>query len=158
LTASLDHLARQWDLATGEPLGVPLRRQTSDTDAAYSPDGRLIATAGSTGFAQLWDAATGKPVGPSLRHDSFTGDLAFHPRGRLLFTCGWDSTVRAWDVPTAAAGDVGRLVLWTQVLTGMELRPHGSAHDLDDQAWQQRREHLARLGGPLPAPGQTHQR
>jgi hypothetical protein len=46
--------------------------------------------------------------------------------------------------------DAERVVLWTQVLTGMErdeqdvLRPLGAA------AWQQRCDRLAQLGGPPP--------
>jgi WD40 repeat protein len=150
LTASLDHAARQWDLATGQPLGAPLRHRSCDPQAGYSPDGQLIATGSSDGYAQFWDAATGKPVGPSLRHDLFTGFASFHPGGRLLLTSGWDFTVRVWDVPGTAAGDVGRLVLWSQVVTGMELGADGSARDLDDRAWKERRERLGRMGGPPP--------
>jgi WD40 repeat protein len=152
LTASMDQSARQWDLATGQALGVPLRHRSTNPQpqVGYSPDGHLIVTGSSDCFAQFWDAATGKPVGPSLRHDYFAGFASFHPGGRLLLTSGWDFTVRVWDVPGAAAGDVGRLVLWTQVLAGMELGADGSARDLDDQAWEERRERLGRMGGPSP--------
>src|SRR5262249_6083115 len=143
LTASMDHTARQWDVATGEVLGAPLRHGWMDARASYSPDGRLIAIVGRD--AQFWDAATGQPVGPPLRHTPYSGSLAFHPGGRLLFTTGWDYTVRAWDVPTIATGEAGRLVLWTQVLTGMELRTDGSLHDLDDDAWVERGERLDRM-------------
>jgi hypothetical protein len=68
--------------------------------------------------------------------------VAFHPGGRLLLTSGWDFTVRAWDLPAAAEGDVGQLVLWSQALTGMEPRPDGSARDLDDEEWRERRERV----------------
>jgi hypothetical protein len=34
----------------------------------------------------------------------------------------------------------------------MELGPDGSARDLDDQARQQRRERLHRMGSPEPGP------
>jgi WD40 repeat protein len=78
--------------------------------------------------------------------------VAFHPNGRLLFTCGDDPTLRVWDVPTPLAGDVERLVLWGQVLTGMELSPDGVAHDLDDQAWQERRNRLGAPGGSPSSP------
>jgi WD40 repeat protein len=144
LTASMDRVARQWDLATAEPLGIPMRHRSPTARAGYSPDGRLIATGGPDGFAQFWDATTGKPVGPSLRHDYFAGGVAFHPGGQLLLTNGWDYNVRVWDVPSAAPGDVEQLVLWSQALTGMELSPDGSARDLDDDVWQERRD---RSGG-----------
>jgi WD40 repeat protein len=146
LTASMDHSARQWDLATGAPLGATLHHGWIRAMAGYSPDGRLIALVGRD--AQFWDAATGKPVGPALGHPPYGGGLVFHPGGGLLFTSGWDYAVRAWDVPTAVPGDVGRLLLWTQVLTGMELGPDDSARDLDDEAWHRSRERLDQMGGP----------
>jgi WD40 repeat protein/tRNA A-37 threonylcarbamoyl transferase component Bud32 len=150
LTASIDHWAQQWDLATGQPLGVPLRHRSISSRARYSPDGRLIATAKL--HVQFWDTVTGKPVGPLLQHQNLAEIVAFHPNGRLLLTCGDDATLRVWDVPTPLAGDVERLVLWSQVLAGMELSPDGVADDLDDQAWQERRNRLGAPGGSTSLP------
>jgi hypothetical protein len=45
-------------------------------------------------------------------------------------------------------GDAGRIVLWAQVLTGMELDGGGVARVLDAAAWRQRRERLEAAGGP----------
>lgn len=147
LTTSSDRVARQWDLATGAMLGVPIRHRSPSAQAVYSPDGTLIATAGPDGFAQLWEAATGKPVGPPLRHDQFAGGVAFHPGGHLLLTNGWDFAVRAWNVPKPVEEDIGRIVLWSQVLTGMELGLDGSVRELEEDSWQDRRETLERAGG-----------
>jgi hypothetical protein len=51
-------------------------------------------------------------------------------------------------VPNAVAGEVERITLWTQVLTGMELDDHGAVQVLDGPTWQERRRRLEQLGGP----------
>jgi hypothetical protein len=48
-------------------------------------------------------------------------------------------------------GDVSRIVLWIQVLTGTELDQDGLFRDLDAATWQQRRQELTERGGP-PVP------
>jgi hypothetical protein len=46
---------------------------------------------------------------------------------------------------------VERIVLWTQVMTCLELDADGVARVLDADSWQQRRQCLDELGGP-PVP------
>ncbi len=40
-----------------------------------------------------------------------------------------------------------RILLWTQVITGMEVE-HGAIRVLDAKTWEERRRRLERLGGP----------
>jgi WD40 repeat protein len=116
LTGCDDGTARLWDVATGqriEPLFVHDRPaqvpnpswpfQAGVVAVDFSPDGRMIATAGTDFNARLWDAASGEQIGPALRHDSpqVTG-VAFGIRGQTLWTASMDWTVRRWMVPKGA--------------------------------------------------------
>ena len=79
-------------------------------DVAFSPDGRLLATAGQDGTARLWDPATGDCLRTLTGHTNwikgvafstnYVNGVAFSPDGRLLATAGQDGTVRLWDPAT----------------------------------------------------------
>src|SRR5262249_58530703 len=69
LTASADKTARLWDVATGAPIGEPMRHEDEVVDAAFSPDGARVVTASKDRTARLWDAATLKPIGGPERRE-----------------------------------------------------------------------------------------
>lgn len=64
---------------------------------AYSPDGKLIASAGEDGTARLWDAATGSEL-LTLQHPLAVSRVSFSPDGARLATSTPDGMVRFWDV------------------------------------------------------------
>jgi WD40 repeat protein len=149
--------ARLWDLARPEPISLKLGEVDWVRAVAFSPDGKCLLT-GAVASARQWDAALGQPMGPPWPNRHFY-DLAeaviFSPDGRVAVTLSgdWDRRqweVRTWAVPTPLDGDVERLQLWVQVLTGMELDPAGTARLLDGPTWRERRRRLAELGGPPP--------
>jgi roadblock/LC7 domain-containing protein len=67
---------------------------------AFSPDGRLLATASADGTVWLWDPATGEHQRALTRHDGAVNGVAFSPDGRLLATASQDGTARLWDPAT----------------------------------------------------------
>jgi len=149
LTGSKDRAARLWDATTGKLRLAPLPHQEVVHAVAFSRDGRILATGGGSpvsprGQARLWDVATGKSLGPPLPHNGLVRALAFSPNGKAVLTGSGDNTARLWKVPTPVAGEAERLVLWTQVLTGMELNADSAVRMLDAETWKQRRRRLER--------------
>ncbi len=74
--------------------------------AAFSPDGKTLATARSNGMTILWDVATRQRLGELPGHKGLTvtlplvPKLAFSPDGRTLASSSSDGIVTLWDVAT----------------------------------------------------------
>ncbi len=110
-----DHMARLVDVDSGEPTGRPMTQQdwAHDTIAAFSPDGRRIASANrdvvlyELGNPGVSGAITGAPNGAMgrskpvpLPHFANVMALAFSPDGKLLATGDRDGACLLWDTRT----------------------------------------------------------
>jgi WD40 repeat protein len=67
---------------------------------AFSPDGKLLASAGLDHTVRLWDTATGKELRRCTGHGDQVVSVAFSPDGKTLATGSGDGTARLWDAAT----------------------------------------------------------
>jgi WD40 repeat protein len=126
---------------------APLLQEAPVQRILFLPNGRsLLVIAG--GSARLWDVDTGKPLGPPLPHQAGAWGADLHPDGHLVATTLPDRTVALWQVPDPMPAAPQRLVLWTQVITGMELDADHVWRILDARTWEERRAQLQQVGGP----------
>jgi hypothetical protein len=100
------HAVRLWDMASGKEKHTLEGHHWYVVDMAFSPDGRLLASASETSFSEkgpvfVWVAATGKRV-PALPDGLRLGAtaVAFSRDGRFLATALPDGAIQLWEVAT----------------------------------------------------------
>ncbi|NNE90412.1 MAG: hypothetical protein HKN23_02090 [Verrucomicrobiales bacterium] len=96
----LKGIATIWEISSGKKLaeiGEGVHRDIL-FDAEFSPDGKLLATAGYDRVIRIWNAADGKFVREIAGHNGAVFDLAFSPDGTLLASASADETGKIWRV------------------------------------------------------------
>jgi len=74
----------------------------SVSDVAFSPDRRLLASAGADQTARIWSVADAEMRLILREHEDMVRSVSFSPDGATLATGGDDAMVRIWDVETGS--------------------------------------------------------
>jgi WD40 repeat protein len=145
VTAGEDGTARLWEAPSGKSHCRPLRHADKVWAAVLAPDEKTVLTGGGDQdrTARFWDTATARPLGPALEFGKAVRVVAICPRGRRAAMGSDDGQVVLCDVPVPKEGTVEHLVLWTKVITGMELDDVGSVHVADTDTWRNWCQQLA---------------
>ena len=98
--------------------GAPDRDEGLGYTLAFSPDGRLLATAGDDPLVRIWDVRTGRLVREFEQNVGGVLGLEFSPDGRTLALSG-KPDASLWDVATG-----------TQVGSTLGRQPQGDARSV----------------------------
>ena len=125
----------RWLATTGESDGVHVwaadslneiyhLAEVTATDAAFSPDGKVLAIGTRAAAIELRDSATGELLGEPIRgHTNVVWSVVFSPAGQRLASASRDFTIRLWDVATRTT--VGTLVGSTDEVRSIAFSPDG---------------------------------
>ena len=99
ITTSADKTAIIWDAATGAKQLVLTGHQGLVNSAAWSPDGKQIASGSWDRTARIWDVASGKET-TKFTHPDYVNSVAWSPDGKYLATGDQEnfSNVFIWQV------------------------------------------------------------
>ncbi len=65
-------------------------------DVTFSPDGKMIATAGDDKIAKLWKL-DGSSIKTLIGHSFIVSNVAFSPDGQFIATASWDKSIKLWS-------------------------------------------------------------
>jgi WD40 repeat protein/DNA-binding SARP family transcriptional activator len=119
-------------------------------DAAFSPNGRVLAAGTAQGTLIFWDVTSGAPLGPVLHYhtgQSPRANLAFAPDGATLFTSVQGGNTTVWDATRrrpVRTFPLGGTLAVSRDGTRVALGQHDGSIILADAATGRRRRALTR--------------
>jgi WD40 repeat protein/serine/threonine protein kinase len=96
-----DHGIEIWDTRQGERVATlteHIEPAGDNMSLLFSPDGKMLASAGYDWRVLLWDTETWEMKGELLGHRALLIDLEFSPDGKRIASSAFDNRCRLWDV------------------------------------------------------------
>jgi WD40 repeat protein len=91
-----------WEADSGK-LRRPLRGgYRALLTVSFSPDSKLLVSAGDDATPRLWEVATGKLLHELTGHEEMVFSAAFSPDGKRIATASADTNILIWDVAELA--------------------------------------------------------
>jgi WD40 repeat protein len=103
LTGGAANKAIVWKVGSGQ-MATSFAHAAAVNDACFSPDDRLIASAGADKTARIWQVEDGRALGSPLHHAAAVTQVSFGPDGGTLATVCDDRKVRLWQLGKADPG------------------------------------------------------
>jgi WD40 repeat protein len=97
-SVSSDRRVMLWGMESKTPLNIFTAHTQAVKTLAFSPDGKLLATAGDDGLILIWDLADRQLVQTLSAHRWTISALAFIPGGNTLASASWDGNIKFWQV------------------------------------------------------------
>jgi WD40 repeat protein len=118
-------------------------------EAAFSPDGRFLATTSASGLVVL-RRMPGLTIVRRLRHPGGAAAIVFSPDGKGLATAGYDGVVRLWE--TDGGRPAGALAAASRTVWSLDYSPDGrrlaaAGEDGVVRIWGSENRAAARLAG-----------
>jgi FOG: WD40 repeat len=77
---------------------IPSKNETTIKTFAFSPDGKVLVSAGNDRKICFWDAISGATIRTIAGHKSTINSIAFSPDGKMLASGGDNGKVKVWNV------------------------------------------------------------
>jgi WD40 repeat protein len=97
-SVSSDRYVMLWGMESKTPLSILTAHTQAVKTLAFSPDGKLLATAGDDGFIQIWDVDNRQLTQTLSAHPWTISALSFSIDGNTLISTSWDGNIKFWRV------------------------------------------------------------
>jgi WD40 repeat protein len=74
-----------------------LNHQDSVRSISYSPNGKILASAGNDKMVKLWDVKSGRKLRTLSGHQKDVNSVSYSPNGKTLASASDDQTIKLWD-------------------------------------------------------------
>jgi WD40 repeat protein len=115
-------VAKVWDLASGDELVQLDAHVNTICSVAFSPDGKVLATASDDQQVKLWSVSGWTLIRPLTGAERFKS-VVFSPDGQWVVAGGETGTITVWE--TATGCQVRQLTGHTNAVSHLEFSPDG---------------------------------